>query len=358
MSKSSKLLRLDPFAIALEKRKEREQAEAPPPAEVGALALNNVGVHNETQAHPHTLQPSRAHNQQTAGAQSNNTIEAHTSNQAGVQETLPIGVSIEIDTGAHSKFKKGVQLQSVERAHLSALPGASPSPFSGVHSSNEVGAHSLDNTGAHHLDTVGDLLPTRGVNTPAKSRAARVNTPIRGKSVRTQKSEAGEHKTDRHSADKKKVNFYMNRERVREMNVFATRCDLTLTEFFELAGAHFMECVGVHKLKDVGGNTPHDELKIYRTSNEIVTLYKQYTGGRWKPHCDYAAEQFNSADLRYVEIGILNTLLKFKGKKINSFRYFVPEVEEALAVKLGEETLEIMLKRRRQQWEEKRKNLT
>jgi hypothetical protein len=74
------------------------------------------------------------------------------------------------------------------------------------------------------------------------------------------------------------------------------------------------------------------------------------TGNRWKPADDRCAAQFNEADRRLIEIGILNTLLNAKGKKINSFAYFVPEIDECLTVNLGDETIEIMLPRRRAQW--------
>ena len=64
----------------------------------------------------------------------------------------------------------------------------------------------------------------------------------------------------------------------------------------------------------------------------------------------------NEADRRYLEIGMLNTLLKFKGKHINSFKYFIPEIEEALAVKMADDTIAVLLKRRNEQWEQKRKD--
>lgn len=278
-------------------------------------------------------------------------VGVHKEQDSGVHYETLVGEQITEALGAHLLPPVGEQYSEDVRAHSLPPVAAHTKSQVGVHLEPPAGAHTTSTVGALALADAGAQQQDLGVDTPTKIKPERVITPTRGKSVRTQKKEAGVQKTDRHSADKKKVNFYMNREKLREMNVFATRCDLTLTDFFEMAGAHFMECVGVHKLKDVGGNAPHDDLKIYRTSDNIVMMYKQYTGGRWKPHCDYAAEQFNSADIRYVEIGILNTLLKFKGKKINSFRYFVPEIEEALAVKLGDETLDIMLKRRREQWE-------
>lgn len=85
-------------------------------------------------------------------------------------------------------------------------------------------------------------------------------------------------------------------------------------------------------------------------------LYRNYTSNRWKPHDDTAGKEQNGTDRRLLEIGILNTMLNFKGRRINSFKYFLPEIEELQMSKLGEETLDIMLKRRREQWEAKKRS--
>jgi hypothetical protein len=93
---------------------------------------------------------------------------------------------------------------------------------------------------------------------------------------------------------------------------------------------------------------------MFKSHEDIIMLYRNYTSNAWKPHDDTAGKEHNDTDIRIIEIGIINTMLNFKGRRINSFKYFLPEIEELQMSKLGEETVQIMLKRRRQQWEAKK----
>ena len=128
--------------------------------------------------------------------------------------------------------------------------------------------------------------------------------------------------------------------------------------FFEVAAAHLIEAVEVHQKRLVEGQTPHDDLKIYKTFEDIIMLYENLTGNDWKPTDVRVGRDFNETDRRFLELGMLRTILNFKGKKINSFAYFRPEIEftieEMREVKLPEETVEIMLRQRRKQVAHKR----
>jgi len=133
---------------------------------------------------------------------------------------------------------------------------------------------------------------------------------------------------------------------------------IPLQDFLELAGVHFLECVAAQSLLNLDAQTPHDDLKIFKTREDIISAYEGLTGNKWRARDDEAGVLFAEADLRCIEIGMLNTCLNFKGKRINSFRYFRAEIEEMVDVaretKMQDQTIDILLRRRRQQWDQKR----
>lgn len=65
-----------------------------------------------------------------------------------------------------------------------------------------------------------------------------------------------------------------------------------------------------------------------------------------------AREAFPTVDERVVEIGMLQTLLQRNGstEPIRSVRYFDPEIKNVYAAKLGDNALDVMLARRREQF--------
>lgn len=162
-------------------------------------------------------------------------------------------------------------------------------------------------------------------------------------------------KKDRHSKDRVKYTARFEPTLFNKIRHFCVDRRLDIREFFELAAVHFMEQVEVHQAKVVDGLTAHDDMMIWKSTDDIIMRYRAMTGNRWKPADDRAAARYNQTDIRLVEIGLLYTVLRTKAKKINSFAYFLPEIEEVLAVKLGEETIDALLKHRRAQWEKLKK---
>jgi hypothetical protein len=103
---------------------------------------------------------------------------------------------------------------------------------------------------------------------------------------------------------------------------------------------------------DVAVHTRTKDVTIpWNTDDDIIVLYQSYTGNRWKPADDRVGKELHEIDRRIIEIGILQTLLNAKGKKIHSFAYFMPEIQVLLDVNLQKETLDAFLQRRRQQWQ-------
>ena len=163
-------------------------------------------------------------------------------------------------------------------------------------------------------------------------------------------------KKDRHSKDRIKYSARFEPTLFNKIKHFCVDKGLDVREFLELAAVHFMEQVAVHQAQVVDCLAAHDDiLMIWKSTDDIITRYRAMTGNRWKPADDRAAARFNQTDIRLVEIGMLYTVLRTKAKKINSFAYFIPEIEEVLAVKLGEETIDALLKHRRNQWEKLKK---
>jgi hypothetical protein len=164
------------------------------------------------------------------------------------------------------------------------------------------------------------------------------------------------HKKDRHSKTRTRYTARLETSLFNKIKHFCIDRKLSLQEFFEHAAVHMMDVVDVHQAHMVDVLTPHDDLlMIWKSVDDIITRYRAMTGNRWKPADDRAAARYNQTDIRLVEIGMLYTVLRTKAKKINSFAYFIPEIEEVLAVKLGEETIDALLKHRRNQWDKLKK---
>ncbi len=163
-------------------------------------------------------------------------------------------------------------------------------------------------------------------------------------------------KSDRHRGNKARYDNRIDPEIFKRIKRFLLEQGMDQQDFAELSAVHYMEHVAVHKKAGVDGQPSLDDrsrlMMVYKTSPSIINLYLQYNpDSKWKAGDDRAGEQFNQTDLRLVELGILHTLLRTERKRIHSFAYFVPEIDETLAVPLAEETIHVMLKRRREQYE-------
>jgi hypothetical protein len=122
----------------------------------------------------------------------------------------------------------------------------------------------------------------------------------------------------------------MEDEQARAIKVFCAEKGIDLQEFFILAGVHFMEHVDAHKNLLVDAKTPHDDLMMWKTTDDIIIMYQTHTGNRWKATDDQLGRTFNDVDARIVEIGLLTALFRVQLKRINSFKYFVPSIQEAI----------------------------
>ena len=308
MSKSAKLLHLDPFAAALQ-RKEREAAggqsqplrEAAPPPRTGGQEEGSARGRQET--------------------------------IAGTQAILLREAILPIFTGGQ---------EEKEREDISNNAGGQPV---------NLREASLPKAGGH--------TSTAGGNLPAVKRIAGGNLPAKQQSGRPQKETTGGRNKERRPADHKKLSLWFSRSKISEWKQFAVKTELTLTEFLDLAASRFIDSMGTRIEETAGGNPPHDDLMIFRTSDDIIIMYKTHTSNRWKVADDRVASEFNDVDIRIVELGIVQALFRVEAKKINSFKYFIGSIQEAMEmtakVKMSGPSLDDYLTYARGKLEEMRK---
>lgn len=159
---------------------------------------------------------------------------------------------------------------------------------------------------------------------------------------------------DRHASNRVAFNHRLREDLVKEIKHFCIEQGMELQEFVELSAIHFIEYVASHQTGKSGSKQALDErnkMILFKTSTSIINLYLQYNPeNKWKVSDDYEGQQYNDKDIRLIELGMIRTQFNAGFKKINSFKYYVAEIEEALAVPVGNETIQIMLTRARDRW--------
>jgi hypothetical protein len=127
-------------------------------------------------------------------------------------------------------------------------------------------------------------------------------------------------------------------------------------EFAELAAIHFMEYVDSHQQQPADSTLASDErdlMILFKTNPSIINVYIRYNPeNRWKPADDAEGKRYNTADLRLVEFGIIQTQFNARFKKIHSFKYYTTEIDIAIETPLASDTIDIMLKHSRRRWQD------
>jgi hypothetical protein len=199
-----------------------------------------------------------------------------------------------------------------------------------------------------HAQTVDANVPTQPGRVDAK-------TPTSRRHGRTAKKGTDAHKVDRHRTDLVRQHFRIPPELDEKIRLFRAKEDLELQEFYQLAATHLIESVDAHKGEQVDALASLDDrdtMILFKTEPSIINLYLRYNPeNRWKPADDYEGRRYNGKDIRLVEMGIIQTQANARFKKINSFKYYVTEIDIALETPLTEETIEVMLKHSRRRWE-------
>lgn len=202
-----------------------------------------------------------------------------------------------------------------------------------------------DRITGHPKETILDTYtPKKEIETPKKVTYLDTKT-TKIKTLDTQKKY--DYKKYEANRSTVRVNLHLHKDldqRVREYCVKA-KPRLELKEFFELAALHFLD---TQKENPLSANAPLDDRRsiIFKTSPSIINLYRELSGNlKWKINDDAKASAYNQIDLRFIELGILHTIgNKQGGGKINSFAYFIPEIENWSNSGLDSNTIEGLIR--------------
>lgn len=162
------------------------------------------------------------------------------------------------------------------------------------------------------------------------------------------------HKKDRHRAGLVQLNTRIDPALSEQIEEFSKLHRLTKQQFVELAASHFMEFVASKPQANVASELAHDDLKIWKTHDDIVIIYERVTGNRFQRRDDDVARGCNAMDRRLVEVAMLQTILNARGRRINSFRYFADEIKNISDLGIDGQMLDAILLRRREQVEKLR----
>ncbi len=197
--------------------------------------------------------------------------------------------------------------------------------------------------------------PENKIEAPKNEKTLSANTP-KEKILGTQK------KYDYKKYDAKRstvrVNLHLDRELDQNVREFCVLSNprLELKEFFELAARHFLD---TQKKLGLSANAPVNNLinSLSRTKPSIINIYLAYnsifnTETKWKTSDDKVGEIFNNADIRLVEIGIIQTqgelyqqlengkyAKKDPSKIINAFSYYRQKIESNIEFFEGNEQM-------------------
>jgi len=130
-----------------------------------------------------------------------------------------------------------------------------------------------------------------------------------------------------------------------------------LQEIIHAAAVQFLESPAVQSYKTGDGRMALDDKMIWKTRDDIIILYEQYSGNKWKGRDDIIGQAYNETDGRIIEIGIIQTLMNHRQgahrqEHIHTFRYFTHEINKIIDAPFNRDLLDAYLKRRREVWRE------
>jgi hypothetical protein len=234
--------------------------------------------------------------------------------------------------------------------------------------SDNTRAPKADELGRPEDNSLGVLTPKTQIWAPKNTFDLGVKTP-KEKNLGAQKLEnPADWKKYENNRSTSRLALRPNTEILRKFKVFCAEKDLGMTEFFEISGLRFIELDAQSK-DDLGVLTPLDDRRMkmmFKSRPFIINLYLRYNAifnemagdakgkwtGRWTPRDDEAAHRYNEIDPMIVELGIIQTQTNkgFGQGKIQTFKYYVEEIEKVLVSGVSDEMLATILQYHRQIW--------
>ena len=146
-----------------------------------------------------------------------------------------------------------------------------------------------------------------------------------------------------------------------QIKVFCAKNKLDKQDFYRIVVNHYFETVVDHKEEDVVRLFTYDDLRLmtlFKTKALIINLYLRYNSifnekTRWTVRDDDAGQSVNNYDIKIIELGIIQTQAnkRYEGK-INSFSYYLPEINNFFELNLSEDILQAMLDVNRKRWQQ------
>lgn len=145
----------------------------------------------------------------------------------------------------------------------------------------------------------------------------------------------------------------------KKIKVYCAKNDIDKQDFYRIVVNHYFDTVVDQNSESVVNNLTYDDrrlMTLYKTKPRIINLYLSYNlifnpKSKWTVRDDEAGLSLNGIDLRIIELGILQTQANknFSGK-INSFSYYLPEIENFISLNMPEDALSVMLDINRRNW--------
>jgi hypothetical protein len=161
-----------------------------------------------------------------------------------------------------------------------------------------------------------------------------------------------------------RVNLRPSVEILQKAKVYAAENRLNLTELFELAVMNLIDLDAQNK-SNLDAKTPLDDRRrrlLFKTNVRIINLWLEYNRildakSKWKPKDDVIGMTYNDADLRIVELGIIQThnnyfQIENPIDPPRSFKYYTSEIEKVRTF-TPPDILDNLLERHRKWWQEK-----
>jgi hypothetical protein len=230
--------------------------------------------------------------------------------------------------------------------------------------------------GRSEISILGTSAPKHGTEAPKKSGVLGAEAP-REKVSGTRTNKKGKYDYKKYDANRStvRVNLHIDREidkKVRQYCLVDSQPKVDLKDFYERAALMLLEHLDTQKEKGLGAEAPLDDRRLkmlYKTNPTIINLYLSYNSayneivsknspGKWKAKWtskdDEFGRKFNETDIRIIELGILQTQvnkgLEPNGSKIQTFKYYVDEIEKVKTAGISNEMLDTILQYHRQIW--------